>query len=184
MQAQMEKDIDRLDSHVEEILMLARSEAEPGRLRREPLDLMDLIEPILADAELEGRRKSITIRHHGPEHLPVAGDPDLLHRAVENVIRNALKFAPAGSVIGIDCSATGDTVEVQISDQGPGVAHADLARIFEPYVRVSADSRKHGGGLGLAIAARAIAAHGGDISAERGAESGLRVRLRLPRRSP
>ena len=183
MQAQMEKDIDRLDSHIEEILVLARSEAEPDTGQHQPLNLSDLIEPILSDAELEGRQKAITISYDAPENLPVSGEANLLHRAIENVIRNALKFAPAGSTIRVVGKDLSDKIELCVADEGPGVDKGDLQRIFDPFVRVGTNNRLHGGGLGLTITARAVSAHGGTISAERGTPSGLVIRLYLPKRS-
>jgi two-component system sensor histidine kinase CpxA len=115
--------------------------------------------------------------------LEVNGDPELLRSALENVIRNAVRYAPAGSKVVIDARrAEGQRIEVVVQDHGPGVPEKDLELIFEPFYRVdAARNRAVGGdGLGLAIAARAIAIHGGTIQARNLDSGGLAVHLSLP----
>ncbi|MDB6102781.1 MAG: Signal transduction histidine kinase, partial [Gammaproteobacteria bacterium] len=111
------------------------------------------------------------------------GDPELLRSAMENVIRNAVRYAPAGSKVAIDArrvDARG--IEVVVQDRGPGVPEKDLELIFEPFYRVdAARNRAVGGdGLGLAIAARAVAIHGGTIQARNLGAGGLAVHVSLP----
>jgi signal transduction histidine kinase len=124
-----------------------------------------------------------------PGELRVSGDPELLRSAFENVIRNAVRYSPAGALVGITAHRLageehpGGLVEVVIRDQGPGVPEKELGLIFEPFYRVDA-ARGHGSaggeGLGLAIAARAVALHGGGIDAHNLAAGGLLMTIRLP----
>jgi two-component system sensor histidine kinase CpxA len=118
----------------------------------------------------------------------VCGDPELLRSAFENVIRNAVRYSPAGAVVLVSARCVnqhdiGATVEIAVHDSGPGVPEKDLGLIFEPFYRVDA-ARAHQGtageGLGLAIAARALAAHGGAISAHNMPGGGLAVVVTLP----
>jgi signal transduction histidine kinase len=121
--------------------------------------------------------------------LPVSGDAELLRSAFENVIRNAVRYSPVGAWVGITAHRLageehpGGLLEVVIRDQGPGVPEKELGLIFEPFYRVDA-ARGHGSaageGLGLAIAARAVALHGGGIEAHNLEAGGLSVTIRLP----
>ena len=118
----------------------------------------------------------------------VCGDSELLRSAFENVIRNAVRFSPGGAVVVVSArrlkhARPTDTVEVAVHDSGPGVPEKDLGLIFEPFYRVDA-AREHQGaageGLGLAIASRALALHGGTISAHNMPGGGLAVVVTLP----
>ena len=109
------------------------------------------------------------------------GEPELLRRAVENVVRNAVRHAPEGTTVEIGLDSAGDVARISVRDHGPGVPDELLATIFEPFFRVERDrSRASGGiGLGLAIARRAVDLHRGRISA-RNAQPGLVVNIELP----
>jgi two-component system sensor histidine kinase CpxA len=121
--------------------------------------------------------------------LTVVGDPALLRSGFENVLRNAIRYAPPGSPVELIAAPSQssedpatDVVEVRIEDRGPGVPSEMLERIFEPYTRLApAGDDSTGTGLGLAIARRVFAAHGGHIRAEPVTPCGLRVRITLPR---
>jgi two-component system sensor histidine kinase CpxA len=109
------------------------------------------------------------------------GDPELLRRAVENVLRNAIQVAPGDSRVSVKVQDNGSTVTVRVRDCGPGVPEDLLARIFDPFFRVdeSRDGAGGGTGLGLSIARRAVLLHHGEITAEN-ASPGLRVNLVIP----
>jgi signal transduction histidine kinase len=104
-----------------------------------------------------------------------------LRRAVENVIRNAIRHAPAGTAVEIGVSHDPDKVEVTVRDYGPGVPEDALARIFDPFYRVDTDRNRNSGGvgLGLSITKRAVELHKGRVSAVN-ANPGLLVKLELP----
>jgi signal transduction histidine kinase len=105
---------------------------------------------------------------------------ELLYRAFENVIRNAVKYTAPGSTVDITVQASPSTLQVTVADRGPGVAEAELARMFEPYRRLDERPGVAGFGLGLAIARRAIESHGGQISASPRVGGGLCMTLSLP----
>ncbi len=180
----MEVETRRLNHLIGEILDYARlSETDESKLR--PLDLADLLSDIRESASLEGRPRNVTTRLRAPDSCPITGDEELLHRALENVLRNALRYSPEGGevTIDLDCPSPGESVQVIITDQGPGVPADQLESIFEPFVRLSSDrgAPGTGGGVGLAIAREAIRRHKGTIRAENRSKQGLKVTIRLPR---
>jgi len=112
----------------------------------------------------------------------VAGDAQVIASAVENVLRNAVRYTPERSEVEVVLDGTDREALITVRDHGPGVPSADLERIFTPFHRAEpARNRETGGvGLGLAIAQRAVAVHRGHISAENVSDGGLRVTIRLP----
>ena len=178
--ARMEGDIARLDRLVDEILTLARFERGGTLGVREALDLVDLVEDVIADANFEGRPREVTVRYRGPDTLRLTGDPELLHRACENLVRNALSHSPRGGSVSVEGSRNGDDVVLEIADEGPGVPDAELKRIFNPFVRGDGVVASRGVGLGLAIASSAVRSHGGDITARNRARGGLSIRIAVP----
>jgi two-component system OmpR family sensor kinase len=180
MLGQIETDIVRLDRLVRDILTLARFGSTESRQAFERIDLTDILEPILSDANFEGEPRGIEVSFTGPPHLPLTGSAELLHRAIENVIRNALAHSPDGAEVAVVARVTGAEVTIDIADQGPGVPRAERSRLFVPFFKLPGPSAKAGTGLGLAIAARAVAAHDGSIELLDNDSGGLRVRLNLP----
>jgi two-component system sensor histidine kinase CpxA len=136
---------------------------------------------IAQDVAIEAEAQSCTVTVRADEALEVGGDPELLRSAFENVIRNAVRYGPSGSTVTVT-AARRDWIEITVRDHGPGVPEKDLKLIFEPFYRVDAarDRAVGGEGLGLAIAARAIAVHGGSIEAHNVPDGGLEVAMRLP----
>jgi two-component system sensor histidine kinase CpxA len=176
----IEKEAERLNSLVGELLQVTRAEGDPSQLRAEPLRLDELVEEVVADTRIEAEARGSDIKLQA-EPVELRGDPELLRRAVENVIRNAVRYEPAGAAIEVKVTARG----VEVRDHGPGVPDESVNRIFDPFYRVDADrARDRGGvGLGLSIAKRAVELHGGRITAEN-ADPGLRVRIELPTSGP
>lgn len=175
---------DRLEQLIARTLKLARLERPGEGFDRVRIDLGELLDNIGADVAIEAEAQGCTVSIHSDPSLEVYGDPELIRSTFENVIRNAVRYSPAGSQVKIVARhAQGDTrAEVLVRDAGPGVPEKDLALIFEPFYRVgSARDRAGGGeGLGLAIAARAVALHGGSISADNVRDGGLAVCVELP----
>lgn len=174
---------ERLDALVGEILAYTRLQ-HTDALEIRSIDLVDVVADIVADAQLEGQTRSIRIDFESPDRLPMRGDRQALHRAIENVVRNAIRHSPEGGHVAIRLTPAEDGIALSVTDQGPGVARADLARIFEPFVRISPERSETGigGGIGLAIARAAVERHGGRISAANADNGGLKVTLHLARR--
>jgi len=171
---------ERIDQLVGELLTLSRLEAGvTGEL--ETVELGELLANIAEDARFEGAARSIAIDFVAGEPAELRANPELLHRAIENIVRNALRYSPDGGVVQIAGRRVGDGVfQITIADQGPGVAAGDLEAIFTPFFRSEGQGAAGGYGLGLAIAQRAIAALEGKISARNGIAGGLIVDIALP----
>ena len=179
---------DRLEQLIARTLKLVRLERPVHALEQVSVDIGELLRNIAADVAIEADARGclVNVQVHGS--LRVSGDPELLRSAFENVIRNAVRYSPAGAVVVIGArrvahAQKSDTVEVAVRDSGPGVPTEDLALIFEPFYRVDAAREHHGAGgegLGLAIAARALAVHGGTITARNVAGGGFAVVMNLP----
>ncbi len=179
----IERETRRIDALIGELLTLARLDAGmTGRLD-EAIDLGEILQLIAEDAEFEASAAAVTVELALSGTLPVRGNREFLHRAIENVVRNALRHSPAAGKVWIaarDDSATG-RVEVAVRDQGPGVRAENLQAIFAPFFRDGAASTPDGYGLGLAITQRVAALHGGEVFAANRPEGGLEVTLSLPR---
>ena len=178
---------DRLEQLIARTLKLARLERPTGSLEREPLDVGDLLKNIADDVAIEADAQGCIVSVQVDQGLEVSGDPELLRSSFENIIRNAVRYSPSGAQVGItgrrmQGSKQGESIEVIIYDQGPGVPEKDLSLIFEPFYRVDAARDRAGGGegLGLAIAARAVALHNGMIEARNLQAGGLVVSVTLP----
>ena len=187
-QARIATEISRMDRAIGDVLRFSRLEAQPI-LAKHLLHLDELLHTLVTDERDEAATRDVRLELRTDRGLDVVGDPQLLRSGLENVLRNAIRHAPAGTAISVRAVACGaaepgdaaPTLEVCIEDRGPGVPADMLERIFEPYTRLSGETDdRTGSGLGLAIARRVFAAHGGRITAEIAAPQGLRVRIRLP----
>jgi two-component system OmpR family sensor kinase len=178
--ARIEREVGRLDELVGQVLALARLEGGTSRAAAEAVDLTELVAGVADDARFEARaaNKDLSFRVGSP--VTVHGRAELLQRAVENVIRNAVKYTAEASTVEVALSSGGARARLVVRDHGPGVAPEDAARIFEPFYRSPTNASAEGFGLGLAIAQAAVAAHKGSIRAENAAGGGLRVVIELP----
>ncbi len=172
----IEADAAELATLVDEILAFSRA----GNRR-----------PAIQNVELESLIRAVVARESAdllteisvPAGLAAATDPKLLGRAVGNLVRNAAVHAGPHTMVRIEATESNDSMSISVTDNGPGVPAAELARIFEPFHRLDpARSRETGGnGLGLAIVRTAIESCGGEVTASLPDSGGLRVTLRLPK---
>jgi two-component system, OmpR family, sensor kinase len=144
--------------------------------------LADLVREVAEDARFEAEATGRRVLLSGTRKAVVTGRAEVLHRALENVCRNAVKFTPEGTAVEITLSRLSDPerILVTVSDRGPGVPEGELETIFEPFVRSATHRHTAGFGLGLAIARRAIETHCGSIRALNRPEGGLRIEITLP----
>jgi two-component system, OmpR family, sensor kinase len=172
----------RVDRLVEELLALSRLQAGVDHTMQEEIDLHELISNIVDDARFEASAKSRTICVGAEIGGTVRGNVALLRRAIENVVRNAIKYSHRGGNVTVETvlSQDGRSVEIAVQDTGTGVPEKELGKIFEPFFRSPAHVRKEGSGLGLEIARRVIESHGGSIGAANVPTGGLRVVIALP----
>lgn len=173
-------EISRLNQLIGQILELNRNGS--GTRTSEPTDLQELMIKVCADAQFEASARNITISRKLNGSLIIQADRQLIEQAVENIIRNAIKYSPENSEIRVDLTKSEEKAVIKVSDQGPGIAQQHLERIFEPFYRCDDDrDRKTGGvGLGLAIAQKAVLAHGGNIRLVNLPENGLEAEIILP----
>jgi signal transduction histidine kinase len=117
-----------------------------------------------------------------PEDLDIPADPGALRQILRNLLANAVRYAPSGTVVTVSASRKGDVVHVTVADEGPGIATAHLQRVFERFYRVdAARSREAGGtGLGLSIVKHLVVAHGGEVGIDSEVGHGTRVWFDLP----
>ena len=190
----LETEIERLDELIGRVLDVARLDSGAGAISPEKLDLVELVDRLAADARYEAEASGRRIAWR-PETAScrIDADPAWVAAAIENVVRNALRHTPEGTQVAITLRpAPGGGAAIVVEDSGPGVPEAELPRIFEPFHRVATarDRGSGGAGLGLAIAARVMRAHGGSIEAANGrdpatgAPRGLAITLRLPNAPP
>jgi two-component system OmpR family sensor kinase len=181
----IEREAQRLDELVGELLTLSRLEARVVRHpleRSERTDLVDLVASIAADAHFEAQASGRSVVFSGEGELHADVRVELLQRAVENVVRNAIKFTSEGTAVdvGVRVDASVGEALVTVADRGPGVADEELQSIFEPFYKGESAPPGPGFGLGLAIARRAIEAHGGRVQATNRVGGGLLVEIRIP----
>lgn len=175
----IQRDTARMDTLIGELLTLARLDAGmAGKLEGE-VDLYEMILEISDNARFEAAIKNCTIQVDMHESVFVHGNHELLHRALENVVRNAVSHLPDGGLVIISCQSANKQLSITVADNGPGVLDEDLTKIFEPFVRSGPARPLSGHGLGLAITRRVVELHGGRISASNRPQGGLIVTLDL-----
>lgn len=183
LQLRLKKDLGELETLVDEVMTLARFESESDRLKLEEMDLTAALLPLFEDAKFEANalNKSVEFRFaETPCNVAIA--PLVLCRAVENIVRNAIRHTRENTAVLAEVTMENGKAVLCISDHGDGVEDAELAKLFSPFYRSnSARARFKGAGIGLALAERIIKSHGGEISAKNlpGA-GGLQVRIELP----
>lgn len=177
----LEKEAERMSDLVGELLLLSRMETGVSHNQPADIDINLLLDQVVADARFEAQAKSVHIDYQHNGDISLHGQQELLHRAIENVLRNAIKFSDKGATVTVTASlnTARKQFEIVIEDQGPGVSESDLDKLFRPFFR-GEQQRRDGIGLGLTIAQRAVAAHHGEINAANRNGGGLRLEIILP----
>jgi signal transduction histidine kinase len=191
--AQMAGFLDRIGTEAQQlshlitqVLVLSRLENTDVERHLEPICLERLIERIARDANFEGQILTSSVTFHCKQSVTLTADGSLVHSAIENVVRNAMRFSPAGSQVEITQKVEetqGESIAVvMVSDLGPGVPPEALEDLFKPFFRVAGKLGRPGGGagIGLAIAYHAVNLHSGTIRAMNRPSGGLTVEIRLP----
>jgi two-component system, OmpR family, sensor histidine kinase CpxA len=182
----IEREAARLNQLIGQLLRLSSMESTEATAARETFALHSLMESMLPDVEFEAQQRLCQVRVVTQCDCVVQGSSELIYRAIENVVRNAVRYTKAQSVVELSmrCEelAGARTVVLDVSDSGPGLPENELEKIFRPFYRVDyARERDTGGfGVGLAIADRAVRLHHGELVAWNRPEGGLTVSLRLP----
>ena len=184
----------RLNELIRQLLLLSELENKPPAEGLETLQLPQMVREIAADAEFEAgsRRCRVRVTVAPGSEASVTGVRHLLRSALENIVRNALRYTAEDSEVrielgsGLGMNDGAASVVVRVRDHGPGVPTTSLAHLFQPFYRVSeARDRQSGGtGLGLAITRQAVEAHGGTVRASNHPDGGLLVEVELPPSEP
>jgi two-component system sensor histidine kinase CpxA len=201
----MEQDIECLNEMIGRLLTVAKLDTSAAPVPMMQVDLTELVAQIVRSAEFELQERNGTVRLSLQGQYFVQGNAELLHSAIENVIRNAIRYTgtgnsgpetsmPADSIPqnSIDVqlestdAATVGFVRLLVRDYGQGVPESELVNIFQPFYRIADDRNRASGGtgLGLAIADRVVRIHGGMIKARNVTPHGLEVEMLLPRQKP
>lgn len=187
----MEREVQRVDVLMGQILTLLRLEAGPSR-EWKTVDFSQLVQEVVADGDFEAQASGKSVRLQAETDISIEkADEHALRSACENVVRNAIRFTPPGSEVEVVLKRDGGRSVPQavlsIRDHGPGVPDDFLRQIFQPFFRVKSPSgtrtANNGTGLGLAIALEAVRQHHGSIVAANMIPTGLEVRITLPARS-
>jgi two-component system, OmpR family, sensor histidine kinase CpxA len=182
----IEVETERMNQMISQLLTLSALESRSSDGGRTSLGLHDLLREVVSDTAFEAVGKNCTVEVGRCEPCRVEGSHELLRSAIENVMRNAVRYSPPGARIEVNlvCRRSANEAEAvfSIRDYGPGVPEEDLTRIFQPFYRVgdARDRRSGGTGLGLAIASRSIRWHHGEVQARNADGGGLEVEIRLP----
>jgi signal transduction histidine kinase len=179
--SRIKRDIGRLSVLVEELLQLTRAEGDPSARDLEEVRLDELLRTLVEECLLEAEAKGCRLELRAQSACSLRGERELLRRAVENIVRNAIRHTPQGTTVDLGLELLSNVASIVVRDRGPGVPEDLLGAIFEPFFRVEGHrSRASGGvGLGLAIARRAVSLHRGRIMACN-ADPGLVITIELP----
>jgi two-component system sensor histidine kinase CpxA len=179
----IEREAERLNSLIGELLMLARMESGAARAVHETIDLVAIVHEVVEDAAFEAKSRGRAVQLTATCDAAVRGDPELLRSAVENVVRNAVRHTREGTAVEVSLRRQGPAaLRLRVRDHGSGVRETALPYIFEPFYRVG-DARERGTGgvgLGLTIVQRTIRLHEGTVYAANAPDGGLVVELTLP----
>jgi two-component system sensor histidine kinase CpxA len=176
----IEREGTRLNTLVGELIQVTRGEGDPQGLATEQIRLDELVGTIVDDSRIEAEKRHV-ILNASLSKVTMEGNPELLRRAIENLVRNAIRYSPEETTVDISLSKVGSVYRISVRDHGAGVPEESLSSIFDPFYRVEKDrGRTSGGvGLGLAIAKRAVELHRGTMRATN-VKPGLRVEIDLP----
>ena len=177
----IERDVNRIASLVSDIVAINVVEDDPALEEKHEICIRDIIGEVTNDCGVEAQARGCAISVSGQVCGQVLGNPELLRRAVENVVRNAIRYSPEKTAVEVELGEDVHDARITVRDYGPGVPDNVIQRIFDPFFRVEEARNTNGGGsgLGLSIAKRAVCVHRGRIFAEN-ATPGLRVTIVIP----
>ena len=180
--ARIELEAERMNIMIGQLLNLTRLESGLNVVPVQKFDLQELLTNLVEDANYEAKIRQCRVVYNAPEGAIYKGSQELLAQALENVIRNAVKYTADNTTVSVDLIEAAEYWTIQVADHGPGVPEESLEKLFEPFYRVAAarDRQTGGTGIGLAIAERAIKLHSGTITAKNRSQGGLLIEITLP----
>jgi two-component system sensor histidine kinase CpxA len=189
--SRIEREADKLNQLIGQLLTLSSMEARENTSAFQPLSLNQLCRQLLPDAEYEAQQHSCTVTLVEENQCTIRGNPDLLYRAIENVVRNAIRYTDTNTevtirisetVLDASQSAARRFATIEVTDHGPGIPESELAHIFRPFYRVDEARNSHTGGfgVGLAITERAVRLHNGTLRAANRPTGGTSILFLFP----
>jgi two-component system sensor histidine kinase CpxA len=177
----LREEVEEMSKLVDELLMFSKASLGGASIKMKSVGLRSVVEK--AAARESGLGGGVKIKNEVTEELQVLAEPELLLRAVSNILRNAIRYAGQAGPIVISVERAGDNLELSIADDGPGIPEAAIAQVFDPFYRVdtSRDRETGGVGLGLSIVKTCVESCGGAVRCENRQPHGLRVVVRLVR---
>jgi len=179
----IEREIVRIDRLIGELLALSRLSAAEIRITDEEFGIDEILAEVVESARFEGKAKGQAVHWPQDTGVCIKGSPELMHRAIENVVRNAIEHTPCDSTILVEADIEPERglLRISISDTGPGAPDTEISMIFDSFFRGAGSDRNGGShGLGLSITKRIIDAHRGEVQARNLPEGGLCVEIFLP----
>jgi two-component system sensor histidine kinase CpxA len=179
----IELESERLNEMIGELLTLSLLESGSDRFERKPFDIAGLVEEVVRDADFEASAGNRKVQCASCQPLILSGNREMLRRALENVVRNGVRYTGQGTAVEVSLEQDArDCAVIRVRDHGPGVPDHALEDIFRPFYRVAeARDRQSGStGIGLAITERTVKLHGGSVTARNVPGGGLEVEIRLP----
>jgi two-component system sensor histidine kinase CpxA len=182
----IERESERLNELISELLTLTLLESGTEKIDRSPIDIEQLVESIVEDSNFEARDRNRLVKIVSSKKIMVNGSGEMLHRALENVIRNAIRYTDEATTVEVSLLSKEideqQVAVIRVRDHGPGVPETSLPQMFKPFYRVEdVRGRLTGGtGIGLAITERSVHLHGGTITVSNVSDGGLIVEMTLP----
>ena len=184
----IQREAENLNEMIGQLLAITRLEGDAQALRKTEIDLQRLLTEVAEDADFEARSRNRRVKVTHCDPCTIAGTEDLVRRAIENIVRNAVQYTGDGTEVQIDlrcapaAEKTNQLAVITVRDHGAGVPEDSLGKIFQPFYRVdeARDRESGGAGLGLSIAERAVKLHGGRVAAANAIDGGLVVTISLP----
>jgi signal transduction histidine kinase len=182
----IELEAERLNELIGRLLAFTRLDSGIGDVKKEAFDLTEVVGEVAADADFEARGAGKTVRVTESKTCVVSGVKELIRSAIENIVRNAVRYTRGGTEVEIALRCTHGTgvpaAMITVRDRGPGVPEDDLEKLFRPFYRVGEGRERQTGGtgLGLAITERAILLHGGSVKAINAPDGGLIIEISIP----
>ncbi len=176
----IERESERLNDMIGKLLTLARLDAASTPPEKVEVSVSEILEEVVADAQFEAQQRNCNVVLKSNDDCVVMGSPDLLRSAVENVVRNAVRYTAPGTDVEVSLQCNAEQAMITVRDHGPGVPDHELENLFRPFYRL-ADARERvtgGTGLGLAITRRTVRLHGGSVVARNA--GGLEIVIELP----
>lgn len=184
--ARIEREAERLNQLINQLLTLSSMEFIEDRPRKDAVSLTDVVEDVVADADFEAQQQSCFINADLEADCIMRGDRELLHRAIENIVRNAVRYTNPGTTVDVRLSSSvlneRPTAVLEVRDHGPGIPEDEIQNILKPFYRLDpARSRFTGGfGVGLAITERVVKLHDGELTISNSPSGGAMLRVLLP----